>query len=430
MVRTIHSQELVYRMERYMFGMPTDYKEELDHIIKLVKILRSKKNGKHTHWEEAAEWHMKYSNLHGKPELALTITLSPTGCDWARQGGCTMCGEFEGSFKRDDLLNNPQFHISQFVSAITNPKVWEKSKEVNAPISWLRINQEGSFTNPNEVNIDAQKNILRLATRIKGIKRITIESRPQYLTEDIVAFLDNIFNDTGVELEIGMGVEAQDDVIRNICINKQGSKTEFVNAVKLLNDHEIKPLAYILLKPPFLTEQEAIDEAVKTAHFAAEIGFERISFEPLSIHQYTLVDLLRRAGYYTPPWLWSVIEVAKQCSDISEIFGIGGVGYYPIPVEYAQNRYDEHICEECLGKAINAIMEYNRTRDVSVFNSLTCKCIEQWKSECSIDGIPLKYRIIKQLEAVDKIVDEYLPALLDTESPVRNMRIIYGNSQN
>lgn len=424
-----HSQGLVYKMERFMFGMPSDYKDELDHIIKLVKTLRTKKNGKQTHWEEAAEWHMKYSNLHEKPSLALTITLSPTGCDWARQGGCTMCGEFEGSFKRDDLLKNPQFHISQFVSALTNPEVWKKSREVNAPISWLRINQEGSFTNPNEVNIDAQKNILRLATRVKGIKRVTIESRPQYLTENIVVFLENIFKDTGVELEIGMGLEAQDDVIRNIRINKQGSKKEFVNTIELLNQHKIKPLAYILLKPPFLTEQEAIDEAVKTAHFAAEIGFARISFEPMSIHQYTLVDLLRRAGYYKPPWLWSVIEVAKQCSDISKIFGIGGVGYYPIPVEYAQNRYEEQKCERCFEKAINAIMEYNKTRDISVFNSLTCECIEQWKNECSLEDIPFKGRIKKQLEAVDEIVDTYLPTSLDTESPVRNMRIIYGNSQ-
>lgn len=38
-----HSQGLVYKMERFMFGMPSDYKDELDHIIKLVKTLRTKK---------------------------------------------------------------------------------------------------------------------------------------------------------------------------------------------------------------------------------------------------------------------------------------------------------------------------------------------------------------------------------------------------
>ena len=35
-----------------------------------------------------------------------------------------------------------------------------------------------------------------------------------------------------------------------------------------------------------------IDEAVSTAEFATDIGFKRISFEPMSIHAYSLVDAL------------------------------------------------------------------------------------------------------------------------------------------
>ena len=144
-------------MGKLCFGKVDDYKNALERITKSVKKLRNLKSGKITQWDEAAEWHMKYSNLHGTPALSLTITLSPTGCEWARQGGCTMCGEFEGSYKRDDLLNNPQFHISQFVSAVTNSSVWDVALKEEVPVSWIRINQEGNFTNPHEMNIEAQE---------------------------------------------------------------------------------------------------------------------------------------------------------------------------------------------------------------------------------------------------------------------------------
>lgn len=409
-----------------IFGKVHEYQSEMARIIAVLKELRQKKSGVYTNWEDAAEWHMKYSNLHGKSSLALTITLSPTGCEWAKQGGCTMCGEFEGSYKRKDLLNDPRFHISQFVAAVTNPQVWETAHKEGKPISWIRINQEGNYTNKNEMHIEAQELVLRLAMNIKGVKRITIESRPQYLDESTVKFLHDIFKNSEVELEIGMGIEAENDVVRNVCINKQGSDKQFVDTAKLLKKYNIHPLAYIILKPPFLTEQEAINEAVNTAHFAAKIGYERISFEPMSIHQYTLVDLLKEAGVYKAPWLWSVVEVAKRCKDIASIFGIGGVGYYPIPSEYAHNYC---LYDDCNSKVIDAIKMYNVTRDVSVFDSLSCKCLEQWETECSIQDEPFRERLAHQLDLAEKALITYNPKILCQDAPIRNLRIISGGSQ-
>lgn len=387
------------------FGRKSDYTEELNRIIKYVKELRKIMPGKKTAWDKAAEWHMKYSKLHGQSALALTITLSPTGCEWSRKGGCTMCGEFAGSYKGKKLTNNPQFHISQFASAICEQEVWEESKKKEKPIEWLRINQGGNFINPKEMNSKAQEVILRLAQRIGGIKRITIETRPQYITKESVAFLNKIFANCGIELEIGMGFEAKDDVVRNVCINKQGSHKQFSSAVGILRANNILPLAYVLLKPPFLTEMEAIEEADATAHFAADMGFHRISFEPMTIHNYTLVDALVKTGDYTAPWLWSIVEVAKRCSDISSIFGIGGVGYFPVPSDYPSNNCVNG--EVCNNKFEQAIMEYNKNRDVKVFDSLSCDCKIDWEQACRQETIPLKERIQKQLDRVEAFLPKY-----------------------
>lgn len=409
------------------FGVAGDYEDELKRIVACVKELRTKKSGKVTEWTSAAECHMKYSNLNGNPALALTITLSPTGCEWARKGGCTMCGEFEGASKRNSLIENPQFHVAQFAAAIGKKEVWEIAKEERMPIEWLRINQEGNFSNINEVNSIAQESILRLAIRIGGIKRITIESRPQYLTEEVVAFLSSIVVESGVELEIGMGVEAQNEVVRNICINKQGSSQQFVDAVELLKKYSILPLAYVLLKPPFLTEQESIEEAVATAHFAADIGFERISFEPMSIHRYTLVDALVKTGDYKAPWLWSVVEVAKKCVDISSIFGIGGIGYYPIPQEYSSN-----VCENrdgCTQNFAEAIKKYNASRDIHVFDSLSCECRLLWEKECSRSSSSLKVRMQEQLLHVEKLMPSYSVVENKNDNTLRNTRVLMSSSQ-
>lgn len=404
------------------YGNPEEYSDELRRIIFCVKKLRALKPGHQTDWKSAAECHMRYSNLHGKPALTLTITLSPTGCAWARKGGCTMCGEFEGSFKRTDLLDHPELHVAQFAASVGDERVWQVVNDERAPLEWIRIYQEGNYTNLDEVNIQSQEKILRLALRIKDVRRITIESRPEYITDRSVTFLKKIFDGSDVELEIGMGLEAQDRVIRNICINKQGSNDQFRRAVNLLAKSGFRSLAYVLLKPPFLSEEEAIVEAIKTIHFAADIGFSRISFEPMSIHSYTLVDALAKSGIYQPPWLWSVVEVVKACHGVGGMLGIGGIGYYPLPVEYCRNRCeDEPACSDAFTRAI---INWNATRDVEVFSGLSCACKRGWMIDCGDKPLPLKARIGEQLTAVEKIIDrnEYSPAILSQSGSVARTR--------
>lgn len=48
-------------------------------------------------WKEPADILIKREFLNGRTVSALNITLTPSGCTWAKHGGCTMCGEFSGS---------------------------------------------------------------------------------------------------------------------------------------------------------------------------------------------------------------------------------------------------------------------------------------------------------------------------------------------
>ena len=147
----------------------------------------------------------------------------------------------------------------------------------------------------------------------------------------------------------------------------------------------------------------------------------------MSVHSYTLVDALVKTGDYNPPWLWSVAEVAKQCSDISTIFGIGGVGYFPIPSAYPRNDCNEE--QTCTDKFQNAIIQYNRTRDTKTFESLSCECKTKWNQICDEDFGPLKDRIQAQLERVEAMLPSYKPTN-NTQNPfIRSKRLLMNYSQ-
>lgn len=398
------------------FGQVNDYKNELKNICNIAKKLRGLRGDTDLHWWEPAEWGVKYSHMKGSPALALTITLSPTGCSWAKNGGCTMCGEYEGAIKN----SIPDYiHIAQFSKAIA-----ELSSKYKP--TWLRINQEGNYANVGETAKYAQTTILKLATQIKGLERVTIESRPGFLTENTIKEYSEIFLDSGVELEIGMGFEAADSVVRNVCVNKGESIDDFKKALNLMDKYGILSLAYVLLKPPFLSEKEAIDESVSSIKIATEIGFKRISLEPMSIHKYTVVDALARLDLYQVPWLWSVIDVVKQCKDIPEL-GIGGIGYYPRPFHLSRNH-----CEcnpRCDAKIWEALRDFGKNRDFSVFDELNFECKEKWEKECQLTQPPLKQRIQSQISKVN--IKDYQNVVEDEpeSEPPQSSILIAGGAQ-
>lgn len=376
-------------MINFDFGNAKDYTKLLKEIRRWAKSLRQLRPTVESTWREPVDWIVKDANINGRPVKSLTITLTPTGCSWASGGGCTMCGEFEGSTKSS--IVSAEFHIAQFASAV--------SKYVTKyHPAWLRIYQEGNYTNSDEIESSAQLTILKLAGLLGGVERITIESLAKYITPEIVAKLNEARN-PNVELEIGMGFEGENEIVRNICVNKGENIDDFHKAVRLLKKMGIRSLAYVLLKPPFLSEGEAIEEAISTIQVANEIGFDAVSLEPASIHRHTLLHALNLEGFYQLPWLWSVIKVAMSARNIRD-FRIGGVGFYPRPINVAHNRHPAGIsgCNEILWAAIK---EYGKSRNFAIFEGLDCACKKDWEETCRMPSTSLLTRVDQQLKGLD-----------------------------
>ena len=239
------------------------------------------------------------------------------------------------------------------------------------PLS-VKIYTSGSFLDVDEIPSQVRKEILSLLSSDTRVKQVVLESRPEYVTDEVLKEISALLGDRHVEL--GIGFESSSDLIRSMCINKGFDTHEFEEAVQRASKHKISVRAYVLLKPPFLTERDALLDSIQTIRYLDKIGVSTISINPVTIQKNTLVERLWQQRYYRSPWLWTVIELLKQaCSDTNPNTII-----LCDPVAAGKAR-GAHNCGTCDESIISAIREFSLNQDVDIFSALHCDCYEQWQ---------------------------------------------------
>jgi radical SAM enzyme (TIGR01210 family) len=88
-------------------------------------------------------------------------------------------------------------------------------------------------------------------------------------------------------------------------LNKQMSLEDFQEATQRLISYDINVRAFVLLRPPFLTEQEGVHWATKTVEYAFDCGVECCSLVPVRGGNGAL-DQLQKRGDFAPPNLKSM----------------------------------------------------------------------------------------------------------------------------
>lgn len=309
----------------------------------------------------ATSWFQKDLLYSGIGDCIFLILPTP-GCSWALSGsgGCTMC-----SYISDCSLEpiEPSKVIELFEREISKYKI----KKPTA----IKLFASGSFLNPEEVPIAARDEILKSLSENEAITEIVVESRPEYVDENILREIMKILKDKIFEISIGL--EAEDDEIREGRINKGFTKEDFEKAIttikSLKKEYNIKSKAYILVKPILTSEEEAINEAIATARYAENVGVDRISFCPATIHKGTTVERLWRNGAYEPPWIWSVIEIINTTRKLVEIpafMDTSGFG----------SRRGPYNCKKCNKPLKHAIIESNLNQEQ--VETIECSCRNDW----------------------------------------------------
>ena len=208
-----------------------------------------------------------------------------------------------------------------------------------------------------------------------GTKKLIVESRPEFITEDALEDFRE------VNLEVGIGLETADDKIRELCINKGFMFSDFVRAAKTLKEFGFRVKAYLLLKPLFLSEYEAIEDVVSSAEKIKDL-VDVISINLTNVQKGTLVERLWAAGLYRPPWLWSAVECLRRISDIEVISD---------PVA-AGKRRGPHNCGRCDREVASALRKYSLTQNRKYLLNLDCKCKAVWEKILELENfarIPL-----------------------------------------
>ncbi len=321
----------------------------------LIKSIRNRAERDHAPDDYVSVW-SEYEPFRGRRERAAVIILRTTGCFWFRHSGCSMCGYYTdtdpGPVNEENLMNQ----INMALKKIKDESI-------------IKIYNSGSFFDPNEIPENVQENILSL---FSDRKRVIVETRPEFITYERMKRFKKFSN-----LMVAVGLESSSDEVLKNSINKGFSRSEFERAAGILKDLSIPLKTYVLLKPPFLTEREAIEDVIRTIEFASEYS-EIISVNPVDVQSYTMVEYLWNHGYYRPPWLWSLLEVLKRTSKFKKVVSFPTAGSKVRGI---------HNCGSCDEKILGIIEEFSYTQDENVLSNIPdCKCRTVWENIIKNEG--------------------------------------------
>ncbi len=232
--------------------------------------------------------------LRGKSEDTAVAIFRTRGCSWYDFSSCSMCGYFND--------------VNTKVTVDDLKKQIDRAYDFMERTKILKVFTSGSFLDRREMPLEAFHYFMKKMS--EKVEYLLVESRTEYVTEETMKSI----NDYGIDTRIAIGVESSnDDVIRK-SVNKGSTFAKFKKAAEIVNSNDLDLRSYLLLKPPFMPEEEAVQDAIKSVIDCAPYSKD-VSVNPMNIQKNTLVEKLWKQGLYRPPWLYSVVRVLLETRD-------------------------------------------------------------------------------------------------------------------
>ena len=169
-------------------------------------------------------------------------------------------------------------------------------------VKHLKLYNSGSFFDTRAVPMVDYENI---ASILKDFETVIIESHPRLINNKCLDFRNML----KTELQIALGLETVNKKILGK-LNKLMTIDDFSNSVSFLTKHDINTRAFILLKPPFLSESEGVFWAERSLDFAFSSGVECCTVIPVRAGN-GAIDLLMNKGDFSLPDIHSLEEVLE-----------------------------------------------------------------------------------------------------------------------
>jgi radical SAM enzyme (TIGR01210 family) len=311
----------------------------------------------------------------GQEKERVIIFLRSSGCMWVKKsGGCTMCQHaWEGTTQGVSI--SVADYITQFETEFCKYTFSDH-------LSGICVFNEGNFFNEEELPREARLHILKRIAVEEKITHVTFETLPEFMDPSSILDME-MLTSLGKDVLVGVGLESAHPDVRKI-INKPFSLRTYEKAVAELHVIGARVLAYVLVKPPFLTEHEALEDAISTVKYAFSVGTDIVSLEPINIGEFTVAGILYKKGLYRAPWLWTTLCVALRSSSAlsKKEIRIGGAQYKP------NYMLVPHNCEKCNDHIALVIDDWNKHQDASILSNAlcanTCECQRDWEIDLEL----------------------------------------------
>ena len=293
--------------------------------------------------------------IDGNRVRAFVLILRTRGCYWADVKGCSMCGYSKDTLGRSAT---PEELAEQLAHALGRYR--------DEP--YVKVYTSGSFLDDREVDPASREAIVGAFSG--RARRFLFETLPEFVRPDLVSPLRERF---AGELEVALGLESTDPTVLGRFVNKGSSPAEYLTAADRLRSLGAHPKAYLLLKPPYLAESEALADVVRSVGEAAA-HFESMSVNPVHIQNGTVVEWLFRRGRYRPPWLWSLVDALREGDAVR-----GEARLVSFPTAGGLSR-GPHNCGRCDAGVLAAIKEASLSQEFGPLAELDCDCRDEWRA--------------------------------------------------
>ena len=220
-------------------------------------------------------------------------------------------------------------------------------------IKHLKLYNSGSFFDDRAIPVGDYK---RIASLVSSMKTVIVECHPWLVNKKCLGFRDMLKPD----LHIALGLETVNTEILKI-LNKKMTLEDFSDSINLLTENSILSRAFILLRPPFLSESDGIYWAARSIDFAFNAGVECCTVIPVRGGNGAMEELVR-SGHFTPPDISSLEKVLE--------YGIGLGKGRVFADTWDLNLFSK--CDTCLDQRVERITQMNMRQEIS--SPVRCSC--------------------------------------------------------
>jgi radical SAM enzyme (TIGR01210 family) len=240
-------------------------------------------------------------NEHGTVVEVATILLTNRDCPWR----CVFCDLWKNTTLQTVPSGAIPAQIDSSLGELHQQGAFNPSAGTGPHGRQIKLYNAGSFFDPKSI---PPEDFPAIAHRVRSFDRVIVECHPSLVGESAVRFRERI---QPAQFEVAMGLEVADDALLRK-LNKRMTTEGFRRAAGFLRAHGIDVRAFIIIKPPFVRdEEEAVRLAGRSIEFAFACGANVAVVIPAR-HGSAELEALAAAGVFAPPSLSTLEAVLEQ----------------------------------------------------------------------------------------------------------------------